>query len=30
MIESSLTSTEIKRVAETIWYLHSKEVNAFI
>ncbi len=30
MIESSLTSTKTKKVARTIWYLHSKGVDAFI
>ncbi len=30
MIESSLTSTKTKGVAETIWYLYSKGVDAFI
>jgi hypothetical protein len=29
MIESSHASTKTKRVAKTIWYFHSKEVNAF-
>jgi hypothetical protein len=30
MIESSPTSTKTKRVVEKIWYLQSKEINAFI
>jgi hypothetical protein len=30
MIEFSPASTKIKRIAKIIWYLHSKEVDAFI
>jgi hypothetical protein len=30
VIEYSPTLTKTKRVAETIWYLHSKGVDAFI
>jgi hypothetical protein len=30
MTESSHASTKTKGVIETIWYLHSKGVNAFI
>jgi hypothetical protein len=30
IIEFSPTSVKIKRVAEIIWYLHLKGVNAFI
>jgi hypothetical protein len=30
MIESSPTSTKTKRVVEKIWYLQSKEIDAFI
>jgi len=29
MTESSPSSTKTKKVAETIWYLHSEGVNAF-
>jgi hypothetical protein len=30
MTKSSLASTKTKKVAGTIWYLHSKKVDAFI
>jgi hypothetical protein len=30
MTESSSASTKTKGVVETIWYLHSKGVDAFI
>jgi hypothetical protein len=30
MIESSLESIKTKKVIGVIWYLHSKEVDAFI
>jgi hypothetical protein len=30
MTKSSLASTKIEKVAETIWHLHSKGVDAFI